>query len=57
MSPEQEQLLQVKGMISDMPEADRVRIKECAAQIRVLVDASPEHGIMALAIVGLEKSL
>jgi predicted ATPase len=57
MSPEQEQLLIIKGQISEMPEADRVHIQECAALIRALVDASPGHGIMALAIVGLEKSL
>ena len=50
------QNLIIKGIVSDMPEADRTKIKECEEKIRALLKEYGEHGLMALAVVGSEQS-
>ena len=48
------QLLVLKGLISDMPEDDQIKIKEISDKIRTLVKENGDLGNVALGFVGLE---
>ena len=50
------ELLILKGYISDMPESDKAKIKECADKIRADIAEYGDHGIIALTLVGAEMS-
>lgn len=47
-------LLMLKGVISDMPEADRAVIADCADQLRAIVEAQGDLGVVAFALVSAE---
>jgi hypothetical protein len=47
-------VLVVKGMISEMPEADRAVVADCADHLKSIVRAHGEAGMIALALVSAE---
>lgn len=44
----------LKGIISEMPEADRAVIADCADQLKSIVAAHGDVGLLALALVTAE---
>lgn len=44
-------VLVVKGMISELPEADRAVVADCANHLKSIVRAHGEAGMIALALV------
>lgn len=53
MTARAEQLL-LKGMLSELPEAQRAHIELVAEQLRQVIKDAGDDGFMALAIVGFE---
>lgn len=47
-------LLLIKGSIADLPAADQARVQQAAQQLRDVVEAAGDHGVMAMALVGAE---
>lgn len=47
----------IRCTIYELPVADQEKIKLAAVQIRAIVDDMGEHGLMALALVGAEKTV
>ena len=47
-------VLMLKGLISEMPEADRAVIADCAAQLKAIVKDQGDAGLIALALVTAE---
>lgn len=45
----------MKGVISELPAEDRAKVEACAAEIRAAIDKAGDAGVIALALVGLEK--
>lgn len=56
MTPEQQELLMIKGQVSDMDSADQMAIKIAAERMRGLLRSSPVAGI-AFAMVALEIAI
>jgi len=54
MTARAEQLL-LKGLMSELPEAQRAHIELVAEQLRQLLRDAGDDGLMALAIVGFEE--
>lgn len=50
----EQNLLMMKGIIADLPEADRGEVTICAEKLRVTVREHEPHGSIALALVSLE---
>lgn len=48
------ELLEIKGALSEMPEAEQAKIKECADTLRKIIAEAGDDGIVALAIVAME---
>lgn len=55
MMNEQQQLLLVKGLISELPGADKEACLEAAKSIRCVVKSAGTVGLIALTLVGLEE--
>lgn len=47
-------LLLIKGSIADLPADDQARVQQAAQQLRDVVKAAGDHGVMAMALVGAE---
>jgi hypothetical protein len=56
MTDEQVTILAIKGVIADLPEADRQDVLLAAAKLREVVALHNDHGCMALALVGAEHA-
>lgn len=54
MGTTEEQVLILKGMVSELPEQDQKKIQELRATIRKIVEDNGDNGFFALAIVGPE---
>lgn len=54
MNEAQQRLLMIRGTIYALPEEDRKLVEAAAVELRVLLAARKEHGVMALALVGSE---
>lgn len=54
---EQQQLMMMRGMIVSLPEEQQVQIKQVAAQLRDIIGANKEIGLIALSLVGAELSV
>lgn len=54
MNEAQQRLLMVQGVIFGLPEDDRKQVEAAAVELRTLIAARKEHGVMALALVGAE---
>lgn len=48
-------LLVMKGVISELEEADQKKVKDMAEQLRQIINSDRERGLIALTIVGLEE--
>jgi len=48
-------LLMLKGIISEMPQEDQDKIKNCKIFLDDLVDSYGSNGLLALAVIGLER--
>jgi hypothetical protein len=49
-------LLLIKGVISDLPADDQVKVKQCAEQLTTTVKEAGVYGALALALVGAEAA-
>lgn len=49
------ELLILKGLMADMPEADVISIKECAGKLKSIISEYGDLGLFALGLVGLES--
>jgi hypothetical protein len=56
MNAERIQLLIIKDEIDKLPPVDKVKVQSIANQITSILDANPEHAMLALAWVGAEKA-
>ncbi len=54
MTEERQTLLIIKGVIAELPDADRQGVELAAAKLREVVLLHNDHGKMALALVGAE---
>lgn len=54
MTEERQTLLIIKGVIAELPDADRKGVELAAAKLREVVLLHNDHGKMALALVGAE---
>ena len=54
MTDEKVTLLVIKGVIADLPDADRQGVLLAAAKLREVVALHNDHGTLALALVGAE---
>ena len=54
MTDEKVTLLVIKGVIADLPDADRQGVLLAAAKLREVVALHNDHGLMAMALVGAE---
>lgn len=52
MTRDEEVALMIKGLVADLPEAQRVRVQECVMKIGDVVGEYGEDGVIAMAIVG-----
>lgn len=50
-----DELLMMKGAITELKEEEQKEVKEAADQIRAIVKLKPTTGLIALALVGLES--
>lgn len=50
------ELLCLKGMISEMPPEDQAKVFEAHKQLEEIVVAAGDFGMLALALVGMEKA-
>lgn len=50
-------LLLIKGSIADLPADDQTRVQQAAQQLRDVVKAAGDHGVMAMALVGAERQV
>lgn len=57
MTPEQQQLLMLRGTIVSLPQEQQLQINDLAMRIRDIVNGNPEVGTIALALVGAELSV
>jgi hypothetical protein len=57
MDESQETLKLIRGAIADLGPDDQDRVKSAAAQLRTIVEAFGNHGLMALALVGAETEV
>jgi len=48
-------LLMLKGMLSEFTDEQQKKIEECAAKLRSTIEEYGSEGLMALAMIGLEK--
>lgn len=56
MSAEQETVLLIKGMISELPTAEREQVTELVSHIRAAMDqAGTVVGTLAIALIGAEE--
>lgn len=56
MNDEQVQLLLIRGAIAGMPVEDRQGVERAAMELREVVRKHNDHGLLALALVGAEKT-
>ncbi len=56
MTPEQETLYAVKGLVGELDSEAKARTLECAEKIRKLVAEYSDCGRVALALVGAEMA-
>ena len=50
------ELLMMKGLIASLPREDQEKVESLAQQIREIVKINPDHGPLAVALVGTEMS-
>ena len=55
MSQTEMALLSLKGAISEMPEENRARVHECAGKLRATIREYGDIGLIAEALVGIER--
>lgn len=55
-SPDEVTLLLIKGVISDLPADDQVKVKQCADQLTATVKGAGVYGSLALALVGAQAA-
>jgi hypothetical protein len=48
------ELLNIKGMLSDLPADDLEKIEACAAELRANIAEAGKHGPLALALISAE---
>lgn len=56
MTPEHQVLLEIRDMISQIPEDDRIRVESIAMTLRNIVRGGGKHAETALALVGAEMA-
>lgn len=56
-SQEKAVLIAISGAIYQMPPTDREKVEATAVEIRKIVDAAGDHGVVALSLVGAEKAV
>lgn len=44
----------LRDQVADLEPAERERVEAAASQLRTIVDAFGQHGVLALALVGAE---
>lgn len=54
MTQEQQQLLMLKGIISDLPEEDKMKINAAHSMIKNIVAEYGDNGQIALGLAGAE---
>ena len=54
MNQAQQTLLMIQGVIFGLPEADQKLVQAAAVELRTLLAARKEHGLMALGLVAAE---
>lgn len=54
VTPEYLQYLMMKDIVAKKPEADQSRIHLIVAQLKAVVEANGDHGLMAFALYGAE---
>lgn len=47
----------IRGEIAGLPEADQVKVRAAAQQLREVITAHDKHGVLAMALVGAELQL
>jgi len=57
MTPSEETLIYVRGIVAGLPEQDQVRIKEYAEKLRAVVIECGPLGNIALALLGAELAV
>ena len=50
-------LLMLNRELAALPDDDQAKVKACAAQLRDVLAAAGDHGMMALALVGAETQV
>lgn len=54
---DQTTLLLIKGVISDLSDADQKKVKQCADQLKATIKEAGIYGKLALALVGAEAAV
>ena len=54
MTEAQQVLLMIQGVIFGLPEEDQKQVQAAAVELRTLLAARKEHGLMALGLVAAE---
>lgn len=47
----------IRGEIAGLPDADQLKVRAAAQQLRDVIEASGKHGFLAMALVGAELQL
>lgn len=48
-------ILEIKGLISELPERQRSKVNECAEELRSVIKKYGDEAMIALALVGIEN--
>lgn len=54
--PKNVDLLLLKGAMYELAPAEQEKVKECAEKLRSVIVEYGDHGLLALALVGIELS-
>ena len=47
----------MKGFVSDLPEEDRKKMKNCEAELREVIERYGDLGLLAVSFIGAELAL
>ena len=53
---ENEQYYTLLGYLSTIPEEDRAKVQVCIEKIKAVINESPQHGLVAVALIGAEAA-